>query len=713
MNAIIDKLCKENHRIYVLTEKHSQHRVNRKVFEYYYFSYESDSLGEVLESINPEVMLCLGVFDTGFSWTDTRRDSVRYSAGMTNLMMVYAMRGKGRFIYLSSQEVYNSSYPNDIEEEEPVTARGTRSMIFAQMEQLCMSYHQQMSLDTMVLRMDNLYETPRKKEEVSHIASKLCLEGLKTGKISANGKNRISLLHQADAVEYIYTCIACHKHEKPLYHLSSSMEISELEIAKIIQKSLDSGIEIVDNSVGYGYRIVLSNRAFTQEFGMKLVHKPQEELDKMAKYMKRHQSAFLKQEDRGDSFWVRLYQKTAFIIRAVIPFVENMICFVPFFMLNNRSVGSQYFAKMDFFLLYVLLFAIVYGQQQATFSAVLATAGYVFRQMYHRTGFEVMLDYNTYVWIAQLFILGLVVGHMKDRLAVLKKENVQEVDYLAGQLDDIQDINSSNARMKNVLVGQLVHQTDSLGKVYQITSSLDKYEPEEVLFYAAEVVAKLMESKDVAIYVAANQTYARLYSSTSKKARSLGNSIRFTEMDDVSLAIQERRVYINKTLDEKYPLMARAIYVDDEVRLMIMVWGIPWERMTLTQADMLSVISYLIQNSALKANQYLAALEDRRYIKGTRVMEETAFRQLREAYMGAEGRGLTDCTLLRIESAVEDKEETAELLQNSLRQSDYLGEQEGFLYVLLANTGEDMAKIVRERLEIKGIKSTIVRKGER
>ena len=93
-------------------------------------------------------------------------------------------------------------------------------------------------------------------------------------------------------------------------------------------------------------------------------------------------------------------------------------------MLNNRVVGSQYFSQLDFYLLYVLLFAIVYGQQQATFSALLATAGYLFRQTYTRSGFEVMLDYNTYVWIAQLFILGLVVGYMHDQIRKIGRAHV-------------------------------------------------------------------------------------------------------------------------------------------------------------------------------------------------------------------------------------------------------------------------------------------------
>ena len=79
-------------------------------------------------------------------------------------------------------------------------------------------------------------------------------------------------------------------------------------------------------------------------------------------------------------------------------------------MINNRVTGSAYFAKLDPYLLFVILAALVYGQQQAAFSAILSVAGYMFRQAYGRTGFDIMLDYNTYVWIAQLIIVGMSVG---------------------------------------------------------------------------------------------------------------------------------------------------------------------------------------------------------------------------------------------------------------------------------------------------------------
>ena len=98
--------------------------------------------------------------------------------------------------------------------------------------------------------------------------------------------------------------------------------------------------------------------------------------------------------------------------------------------MNSKAADSQYFNRLDFFLLYVLLFAIIYGQQQAIFSSLLAVAGYFLQQMYGRTGFEVLLDYNIYVWMAQLFIIGMIVGYMRDQLQFIREENEEEIQYL-------------------------------------------------------------------------------------------------------------------------------------------------------------------------------------------------------------------------------------------------------------------------------------------
>lgn len=399
----------------------------------------------------------------------------------------------------------------------------------------------------------------------------------------------------------------------------------------------------------------------------------------------------------------RLKMKTKGLFIAAVPFVENLVLFIPFFMLNNRATGSQFFSHIDFYLLYVLLFAIVHGQQQAIFSSLLAVAGYCFRQMYNRTGFDVLLDYNTYIWIAQLMILGLAVGYMRDELRMVKEEDEHEIKYLSGQLDDISDINVSNVRVKEILSDQLVNQNDSFGKIYEITSRLDKYEPEEVIFYAAEVLSKLMGSKDVAIYMVANRSYARLFSATSVKARSLGNSINYQNMGVMYESMVDKKVYINRDMDEQFPLMANAIYSEDEMQLILMVWGIPWERMTLGQANLLTIIGYLIQNAVIRATRYMSALEEQRYIQGTNILEEGAFTSLVRAYLNAKTKNLTECTLVSIETGIMQKIEISRELSPLVRQTDYLGElKDGKVYALLSNTSINDAEFVRRRFIEKG-----------
>lgn len=713
MNAILNKLNKEGHRCFVLTGSRQVHESYKNVFEKYNFPYDADCLKEIFDSVNPDAVIFTGANDSNFSWNDPRKDSVRFLAGLQNVMSTFATMKKGRMIFLSSGEVFSQNFPGNIAEDSQTNALTFRSMALVQGEDICRNYRKTMGLDTVVLRFDHLYGIPYKERLTGvrlkdNLCADMCVSALRTGQIQANSNKVFSMLHQDDAVEFLYKVVHAGTVKQDLYHISSEQALTEMDLARMVQKEMGGNVSIVNNTVGSEYRIVLSARAFADEFGMKIFHKPDQTAAAMAKHMKRHSSEYMQDGDSGKGASGRVKQNLLHILRASVPFLENMVCFIPFFMLNNRTVDSRYFANLDFYLLYVLLFAIIHGQQQATFSAVLAVGGYCFRQMYGRSGLEVLLDYNTYVWIAQLFILGLVVGYMKDQLKSIRDENEREMHYLSGQLDDIQDINTSNVRLKNGLEVQIVNQNDSFGKIYEITSSLDQYDPSEVLFYAAEILSKLIGSKDVAIYSVANRSYARLFSATSKKARELGNSVNYTSFGEMYEALKEKRVFINRNMDEKYPLMADAIYSEDDMQLILMVWGIPWERMTLSQANMLVVIGYLIQNAVVRANRYLEALENQRYIEGTKILETSAFTELVAAYLRARNKSLTECAILRIDVAPQQQEAAAAALTKLMRQSDYIGKlEDGNLYALLSNTENKDADFVIRRFAEVGYKSWI------
>lgn len=709
IDEIIDKFRKEGHRVFVLTGNRYRHASYNKVFEKYYFPYDSDVLGEIFESINPDVILFMGAYDTNFEWgSNGKKSAVNYLAGLANMLLAYYSLRKGRFIYLSSQEVFSDDYEQDITEDLKTTPDSTKAMAVAQGEQMCLSYNSSFGADTVVLRIEHLFNTPHNRKEIIDVCSSMCLEAVRTGQIVIRQNHKFSMIHQSDAVEFIFRIANAGHHNLPLYNIASSVEVSESSIAMMIKNKMGASVSLDMDEMAAAQRRVFSNKAYDAEFGIHIFHSIEDTISENIDLMSQKMAAFEPDGSGKRNIWLRFKEKSRATVRALIPFIENMVCFIPFFMLNNRAVGSDYFANLDFYLLYVLLFAIIYGQHQAVFSAVLAVAGYCFRQMYDRTGFDVMLDYNTYIWIAQLFILGLVVGYMRDQIRIIKGEDEQEMGYLSGLLGDIEDINDSNVRMKNVLETQIVNQNDSFGKLYEITSTLEQYSPEEVLFYAAEVLSKVINSKDVAIYTVANGSYARLFSATSAKARELGNSVNYTNLGPLYDSLVDRKVFINRKMDEKYPLMANAIYSEDEMQLIVMVWGIPWERMTLGQANMLTVISYLIQNAVVRANRYLEALEYKRYVEGTNILEADAFTSLVKAYMGAKSKGLTECTFLCINCRDSGIEQTGKILSKKLRQSDFLGQlQDGKLYALLANTNEQDAQLVMARFSESGYESEI------
>ncbi len=246
----------------------------------------------------------------------------------------------------------------------------------------------------------------------------------------------------------------------------------------------------------------------------------------------------------------------------------------------------------------------------------------------------------------------------------------------------------------------------SFERFYDIMSRLEKYTTEEVLFYTAQILSEVMDSKDVAIYTVVNRDYARLFSATSSEARQLGNSLKYTAMGNLYNDLQSGRVYMNKDMEAGRPVMASAIYAEEEIRVILMFWGIPCQRLTETEGNRLAVTEALIQNAVLRASRYMASFRSKRYLEGTNVLNEEAFTVLVKTFFGAKAKGLTECTMLEIEMGYHEYKSISIQVANHIRQTDYMGVMEGgTLYILLCNTDPENAKVVQERLQKLGYES--------
>ena len=180
-------------------------------------------------------------------------------------------------------------------------------------------------------------------------------------------------------------------------------------------------------------------------------------------------------------------------------------------------------------------------------------------------------------------------------------------------------------------------------------------------------------------------------------------------MPELYDALREGKVFINRKLNDAYPMMAVAIKGDEQMRAILMVWGLSWDAMTLGNANMLAITSLLVQNAVLRVEHYLEALEEKRYSSRYGVLEQEAFSSLVEIYENARKKQLTDYTLLQVENDGEINENIGTELAKYLRQSDYIGfVSEGKVGILLANTKKENAAVVVERLQSYGYATCIM-----
>lgn len=159
-------------------------------------------------------------------------------------------------------------------------------------------------------------------------------------------------------------------------------------------------------------------------------------------------------------------------------------------------------------------------------------------------------------------------------------------------------------------------------------------------------------------------------------------------------------------------MMAYNVESEDQMEILIMLWSLPFERMTINETNRLIVIGKLIQTSVRRADRYLEALSEERYHSESQILKASAFEELVGAYRKASKEKLTEYVLLQIEVEGENEKETVDKFTSMLRESDYIGNlSDGKLYLLLTNTDLKGCSFVQNKLKQNGVASSISEEG--
>ena len=169
-------------------------------------------------------------------------------------------------------------------------------------------------------------------------------------------------------------------------------------------------------------------------------------------------------------------------------------------------------------------------------------------------------------------------------------------------------------------------------------------------------------------------------------------------MTEIYGELAEEKVYINKTMDERYPLMARAIYQDGSMQMIIMLPGLklgendagsgqlPYRRQLFDSRTPCSVPRDTCRPWKKSATARIPE-------SWTRKTLSPWYR----LYKSAEGGISWNVFFLHIEVPAENYRDVDAAMTEASRGSDYMGIMtDGGLYVLLANTTKKSVCSVQE-----------------
>ena len=390
------------------------------------------------------------------------------------------------------------------------------------------------------------------------------------------------------------------------------------------------------------------------------------------------------------------------------PYLENIGLFVVVLIISylqgktpvNEATG------LDICYLYIIIMGIMYGKAQSM-PAVIPSMAILTWGLLNRHGELASILYlpeNLFHYTTYLF-LGVFTGYVADSWRTREDSLLYKLKHLKQQYGFLQKNYQSAIAIKDKLYHQIINSDDSIGWLYSIIQQLDTVEVENIFTQAAVITGKVMDADNVAIYVMdKNQCYMRQKVRLGDKTGRLPNSRKVEEKGYICNMLENHHLFVNHGLEAGLPDLAAPIIYEGRVIAVIEIYNMDFDQWSIYQQNLLSVTARMISISMAKAYAYEEGIQSRKYVEGTRIMQEPEFIRYQNGIKArAELQNGIKNILLEIGTDNVDYRELDQRLASSVRQGDAVGIMSGRVYILLENTDEYGLSLVKQRLANRGI----------
>lgn len=640
-----------------------------------------------MKNVQADVLLIMGICDTKFTWQDINQESVRYLTSITNILMSAKEAGIKQVIYCSSLGIYDGCEDEVIDKDTDFEANSILMQTVIQTEYMCAEQNIPGEFEICVIRYPEVYGDY--KTHNGNICTRLMETFFTSTEMEIEAGRQHRVLYVNDAVDVLMRVFLCKEREKN--YLIPGTVYTERQLIDAV-KTVIPGRETRINEAVYK-TIPLPGIAdpHLERLGIYEKYSLEDGLRELFKIYEKEKNLEIKEE-----------KKKSVIKDKLIPLLENVGLFLLMTLLTYLLKDTWFGSIADLYLIYVVIIAVVYGCAHALFATLLTLLAKIGEILITGGAF----DYAAFTGILQVLVIGVVVGHMRDKYRRKNGDLEDEKKYYQSELVDMTRIYDGNRYVKEIYEKRIVNYENSMVRVYEASSQLDFWEPQKVIFQAVDVARELMGIDDVAIYITGSNTgYLRLAAASSEEARQMGKSIHADENFFMGRQLVERTVYRNRDLESSLPSYACGIYDRENLNAIIMLWTKDLTKINLYESNMLALICRLIEASMNHAATYWNRLANQ-YIEGTNVLKEEEFDKMYQICQEGSKQNKLEYTALRVPGPYLQSRgaEGYTQIASLIRQTDIIGERDGDICILLMNTNEKEADYVIQRFQNAGVR---------
>lgn len=501
------------------------------------------------------------------------------------------------------------------------------------------------------------------------------------------------------------------------YRLSNNWEAGEcvlrlFPVAKCTFRDLGEFLKSIDPGLTVQYADHSASRPFFRKgentvrtaFGWSPMYDP---LESLPAYYKEYLELNEKKPGLRERIrrFIHLRSSTVMVIELLLTalFVEYM---------NHVSGNSVQFRMIDYRLLYVVIFASVYGTNAGFLASIIESFSLALAY-YQRGSNWLMIFYDPGNWLPFIFlyVVAAVCGYVKQK----NDENFhfihEENNSLKERLHFITSLYEEALDYKNQYRKDLIGSRDGFGRIFEVVQRLSNTVPEKIFAESIPVMEDVLENNSIAIYTIndVSAKYARLEICSNGISSELKKSLHLSGYEKILETVKSGRVWFNRNLQSDFPMYVAGILAEGKLSVLIMIYHAEYGQTNNYYANLIRILSGLMENFIVKAWEYRHAIEERIYISGTNIAKWDYFTEQLKIESDAAAHHLTSFRLFQIDPEGKSVTDLDILFKNKTRVHDLIGYgPDGFLYMLAAQVDENSEQIVLDRILAMGLSCRII-----